>query len=122
VSHIVTIETEVRDPTTVATACRRLGLPEPTHGTAKFFNGEATVLLVQLPGWRYPAVVHVETGRVEFDHFEGLWGDPAHLDRFIQLYAVERATIEARRRGHAVSELALPDGSIRLTIAVGGGA
>lgn len=121
-SHIVTIETEVRDPTGVAAACRRLGLPEPVHGTAKLFSGEATGLLVQLHGWRYPAVVHTETGRVEFDHFDGAWGDPAHLDRFLQAYAVEKASLEARRRGHAVTEQALPDGSIRLTIAVGGGA
>ena len=33
-SHIVTIRTEVRDPAAVAAACRRLGLPEPVHGTA----------------------------------------------------------------------------------------
>ena len=56
-SHIVTIETEVRDPAAVAAACRRLGLPEPAHGTARLFAGEATGLLVRLPGWLYPAVV-----------------------------------------------------------------
>jgi hypothetical protein len=36
--------------------------------------------------------------------------------------AVEKATIEARRKGHAVAERALADGSIRLTVTVGGGA
>ncbi len=41
-SHIVTIKTEVRDPAAVAAACRRLGLPEPVHGTAKPFGGGAT--------------------------------------------------------------------------------
>jgi hypothetical protein len=34
--------------------------------------------------------------------------------------AVEKAAIEARRRGHSVVEQALPDGSIKLTINVGG--
>ena len=53
-SHIVSIKTEVRDPLAVAAACRRLGLPEPVHGTAKLFEGEATGLLVRLPGWLYP--------------------------------------------------------------------
>ena len=43
-SHIVTIKTEVRDPAAVAAACLRLGLPEPVHGTAKLFDGEATGL------------------------------------------------------------------------------
>ena len=33
---------------------------------------------------------------------------------------VEKATIEARKRGHSVTEQALADGSVRLTIQVGG--
>ena len=37
-SHIVSIQTEVRDPAAVAAACRRLGLPEPVHGTARLFE------------------------------------------------------------------------------------
>jgi hypothetical protein len=45
-SHIVTIATEVRDPDAVAAACRRLGLPEPVHGTASLFESQATGLLV----------------------------------------------------------------------------
>ena len=43
-SHIVEIRTEVRDPTAVAAACRRLGLPEPVRGTATLYSGEATGL------------------------------------------------------------------------------
>jgi hypothetical protein len=50
VSHIVTVVTEVRDPTALAAACRRLALPEPVHGTATLFSGQATGLLVRLPG------------------------------------------------------------------------
>jgi hypothetical protein len=50
------------------------------------------------------------------------WGDPKHLDRFLQAYACEKAKIEARKRGHAVSEQQLADGSIKLTIQVGGAA
>ena len=50
------------------------------------------------------------------------YGNPEHLDRLLQAYAVEKATLEARRRGHSVLEQPLPDGSIRLTIQVGGAA
>jgi hypothetical protein len=121
-SHIVTIRTEVRDPEAVRAACKRLGLEEPVQGTASLFEGEATGLLVKLQGWAYPAVVDIATGQVRFDNFEGSWGDPKHLDAFIQGYAVEKAKIEARKRGHSVYEQALPDGSIKLTITVGGGA
>jgi hypothetical protein len=122
VSHVVEIRTEVRDPAAAAAACRRLGLPEPVHGSTRLFSGEATGLLVRLPGWLYPAVLDVATGRARYDNFEGNWGDPAQLGLFFQTYALEKAKIEARKRGYAATEQTLADGSIRLTINVGGGA
>jgi hypothetical protein len=120
VSHIVSIKTEVRDPQAVAAACRRLDLPEPAHGTAKLFSGEATGLLVKLPDWLYPVVLDTATGQIHYDNYNQAWGKQEQLDRFLQLYAVEKACIEARKRGHSVVEQALPDGSVKLTIQVGG--
>ncbi len=119
-SHVVTVATEVRDPAAVAAACRRLGLPEPAHGTARLFEGEAAGLLVRLPGWLYPLVLDTADGRVRFDNYNQAWGKQEELDRFLQAYAVEKATIEARKRGHAVTEQAFADGSVRLVIHVGG--
>ena len=115
-SHIVTIQTRLRDPAALAAACARLDLPAPAHGTARLFEGEATGLLVKLPGWLYPVVVDAATGEARYDNFGGAWGDPKQLDRFVQAYAVERAKLEARKKGYAVSEQALHDGSIRLQI------
>ena len=91
-SHIVTITTEVRDPLAVATACRRLGLPEPLQGTAKLFDGEACGLLLRLPGWLYPVVLDAATGKVRFDNYGGAWGEQAELGRFLQAYALENST------------------------------
>jgi len=122
VSHIVTVKTEVRDVVAVRAACRRLGLAEPTHGTVKLFSGEATGLAVQLPEWSYPVVCDAAKGQIHYDNFGGRWGAQTELDRFLQIYAVEKAKLEARRRGHSVAEQALPDGSIKLTIQVSGGA
>jgi hypothetical protein len=119
-SHIVTIETEVRDPQAVAAACRRLGLPEPVQGTAQLFSGEAAGLLVRLPNWLYPAVVDTASGQVRYDNYGGVWGDQKHLDRFMQLYSVEKSRLEARKRGHDVVEQALPNGSVKLTVTMGG--
>jgi hypothetical protein len=118
----VTIATEVRDPTAVAAACRRLALPEPVRGTATLFSGEATGLLVKLPDWLYPICIDTASGAVKFDNYGGSWGDQEHLDRFMQAYAVEKAAIEARKKGFTVTEQALADGSIRLSIQVGGAA
>jgi len=120
VSHIVTIATEVRDPDAVAAACRRLGLPEPVLGTATLFEGRATGLLVKLPGWLYPVVCDTATGVVRFDNYNQSWGKQEHLDRLLQGYAVEKARIEALRHGHSVSEQPLADGSIEVTIQLGG--
>ena len=121
-SHIVTIATEVRDETAVNAACRRLALDPPVPGTHKLFRSKATGLAVRLPGWQFPAVFDTRAGQVRFDNFNGHWGEPLQLDRFLQAYAVEKATLEARRKGHAVSERTLADGSIHLTVLVGGAA
>jgi hypothetical protein len=119
-SHVVTVQTKVRDPAAVAAACQHLGLAAPAQGTARLYSGEATGLLVQLPGWQYPVVLDTATGEVRYDNFGGRWGEQAQLDRFLQLYAVERAKLEARKKGYQVSEQALQDGSIRLQIVEGG--
>jgi hypothetical protein len=121
-SHIVTIQTQVRDPAAIAAACERLKLPQPVQGTFRLFTTEATGLGVDLPGWRFPVVCQTETGELKFDNFQGRWGDPSQVDIFVQNYAVEKAKLEARRRGHTVTEQSLADGSIKLTVQVGGAA
>ncbi len=119
-SHIVTIKTEVRDAAALSAACRRLGLTEPEQRTVQLYDARATGLAIQLPGWEYPVVCDTASGTVHFDNFEGRWGDRRHLNRVLQLYAVEKAKLEAKRRGHSVRERELADGSIRLTIGVEG--
>ena len=121
-SHVVTITTQVRDADSVRAACRRLGLDEPVLGTHPLFSEVASGLAVHLPGWKYPAVCQLDTGQVRFDNFQENWGEQRQLDRLLQMYAVEKAKTEARRRGHSVSEQLLQDGSIKLTIEVSGGA
>jgi hypothetical protein len=119
-SHIVTIESKLRDPAALTTACARLNLPAPVQGTARLYSGEATGLIVTLPGWTYPAVIDTQTGEVRFDHFEGRWGDPKELDRLLQAYAIEKRRLAARQKGYTVTEQQLPDGAIKLQILVEG--
>ena len=121
-SHIVTITTQVRDPVAAGAACERLKLEPPVQGTAKLFSGEAAGLIVKLRGWRYPAVFDTENGEARYDTFNGRWGDQAEFDQFVQMYAVEKARLEARRKGHTCIEQTLADGSVKLTINVGGAA
>ena len=98
---------------------RRLKLEQPAHGTFELFSGKVTGLGVRLPDWRYPLVCQLETGKLQYDNYHGRWGEQVHLDRFLQSYAVEKTRLEARRKGHSVTEQQLQDGSVKLTINVG---
>lgn len=118
-SHIVTIQTRLHDPAAITAACQRQGLTAPTHGTARLYSGEATGLLVELPGWQYPVVIDTQTGTVRYDNYGGHWGDQAHLNKFLQLYAVEKTRLEARKKNLLVTEQTLQDGRIRLQITEG---
>ncbi|MCE9632135.1 MAG: DUF1257 domain-containing protein [Planctomycetia bacterium] len=121
-SHIVEIKTEIRDEAAVRAACTRLQLAAPEHKTVRLFNAAATGFCVQLPGWQYPVVANLQTGQLSYDNYNGHWGDWSRLNSFLQAYAVEKAKIEARKKGHMVTETAIQDGSIRVTVRVGGAA
>jgi hypothetical protein len=118
-SHIVSIQTQVQDVEAIRGACRQLELRAPVHGARRLYSGTAKGWVVQLPDWRYPLVCDTDSATIHYDNFEGRWGDPQQLDRFLQAYAVEKATLEARRQGHSVLEQPLQDGSIRLTLTLG---
>jgi hypothetical protein len=118
-SHIVQIQTQIRDPVALTSACARLQLPSPIHRSVQLFSAEATGLAVELPGWRYPVVCQTETGQLKYDNFGGHWGEQAQLDRLIQMYSVEKAKLEARKMGHSVSEQTLQNGSILVRIQTG---
>jgi hypothetical protein len=118
-SHIVSIKSQLKDAAALAAACRRLKLAEPVRETVQLFSGQATGLAVRLPNWQYPVVVDIEAGVVQLDNYDGHWGDIREYERLIQMYAVEKTKIEARRHGRTVSETALEDGSIKLQISEG---
>ena len=121
-SHIVQIQTEVRDPVAIESACRRLYIQNPVFGLHKLFTKQVEGWGVRLPGWIYPVVCQPSTGAVQFDNYGGRWGEQVQLDRFLQAYAVEKAKLEARKHGHTVTEQSLMDGSIKLVVQVGGAA
>jgi hypothetical protein len=119
-SHVVQIQTQVRDAAAVRAGCRRLGLAEPVVEEVKLFSQKVSGLAVQLRDWRYPVVFDLASGESRFDNYGGHWGKQERLDEFLQAYAVERAKIEARKQGYSVTEQALKDGSIKLTLQLGG--
>ena len=44
-SHIVQIQTEIRDAAAIRAACNRLRLPEPVFGEVKLFSSSAVLFL-----------------------------------------------------------------------------
>ena len=121
-SHVVTIKTQIKYRVALRAACVRLKLAVPIEGEVELYQGKVRGWRVDLPGWRYPVVCQLEQRQVLYDNFEGRWGDQKELDKLLQAYAVEQARIVAQRAGHSVTEQRLSDGSIRLSIQVGGAA
>ena len=95
-------------------------IPTPEFGEVQLFSSRATGYAVRLKDWRYPVVCDVQTGRVAFDNFGGRWGKQEELNCLFQKYAVEKTRLESRKQGHTLHEQALADGSIKLTVSVGG--
>jgi hypothetical protein len=117
-SHIVSIQTQIRDKVAVEAACSRLHWPQPVHDRFKLFSSTVAGLGVQAPRWNYPIVCDLATGQLHYDNFNGYWGDPKHLDQFKQAYAVEKTKIEARRQGRTVTETLLQDGAVELVVEI----
>ena len=116
-SHTVTIKTKITDLAAIQAACQRLKLPQPTQGEVRLFDRVASGIGVQLDGWRFPVCIESD-GNLLFDHFGGFWGVPEKLDQFQQMYAVEKAKLEARKQGYTCQESVLADGSVRLSVMV----
>ena len=63
-SHVVTVQTKVRDTEALAAACRRLELAAPVQESVSLFNASVSGLVVRLPGWQFPVVVDLSAGSV----------------------------------------------------------
>jgi hypothetical protein len=109
-SHISKIELEVRDLQVLGNACQRLGL-ELLKGkkTFKWFGKEAECHhAIRVPGADYEIGVTKSGGLYNlgcdfFDsNIEKAIGSQGGLLR--QAYAVEKARVEARRKGYTVVE------------------
>lgn len=120
-SHMVKIQTQIRDLEAVKAACKKLFLHQPVQGKAQVYQKEMEGVLVQLPNWQFPIVLDLGSGAVHYDNYNGHWGDTRELKRFTQRYAVEKSIMEAQRQGYSVTEETLDNGAIRLLVNAGEG-
>jgi hypothetical protein len=110
---MITLEFRDREALTAAATACGLALGEDT---VTFFDGtRVTGTVLRLPGWRYPVVIDGQ-GRLFYDHYEGQWGDLAHLHRFRQAYAEAATRRFARTHGFRVTRTVQADGAVRLAL------
>ena len=121
-SHFTTIEIEIRDIEALEYTCEELGVGLEKNAEARGFgnNRRKADYVIRLNGPYDVALNKQSDGsyKVETD----LWNKSVEkelgsgLGRLKQMYAVNKATREARRKGYSVTKEVLPNKNIRLRV------
>ena len=122
-SHFTTIKTQIKDTEALRAACQELGLSLLQNANARGYSsntikgdyvvrlkGPYDIALNRQPDSSYGLTADLWAGHVEKEVGQ-------NYGRLLQLYAVHKATKEARKKGHFVSRSQKQDGSIKLVIA-----
>ena len=124
-SHFTTIKTQIKDIEALKIACQELSLSVLQNAKARGYASNETQgdYVIKLKG-PYDIAVNKQK-----DGTFGLTADfwDGHVEKevgknygkLMQLYAVHKATREARKKGHLTRRLPQKDGSIKLVIAGG---
>ena len=121
-SHFATIKTQIKDIDALQCACRELGVELLAKTQARGYGGNLRRgdYVIRLKGPFDIAVNHQKDGTFGLTtdwwagHVEKEVG--ANYGRLLQLYGVNKASREARRKGYTVARSTLKDGSIKLAI------
>ena len=121
-SHFTKVETQIRDIGALRAACSELGLVLADNAVARGYGsntmngdfvirlkGPYDIALNKQPDGNYGLTTDFWGGHVEAEVGNG-------YGRLLQLYAVHKAQIEARKKGLTCRRQALGDGSVKLVI------
>ena len=123
-SHFTTITTQIKDIDALRLACTELGLSLLQKADARGYRDNIIKgdFVIRLNG---PFdIAHNKQKDGSYGITADLWAEHVEEEvgknsgRLLQLYAVHKATREARKKGHFVTRTAKHDGSIKLVIAV----
>ena len=122
-SHFTTINTQIKDIEALRSACTELGLSLLQNANARGYVSNTTKgeFVIKLKGPYDIALNKQKDG--SYGITSDLWAGHVEKEvgikygRLLQLYAVHKATREARKKGHFVTRSAKQDGSIKLVIA-----
>jgi len=114
-SHTTEVQTEIKDMSVLEQACAMIGASFLGHGNHTQYMSTFTGVGVMLPGWTYPIVVDMDTGRVQQDNYNGRWGDIAELNKLTQRYAAEKIKFTLKKQNKRFTETTTADGNIEIT-------
>jgi len=112
------IKIELHDRAALEAACQRLGLTI-SEGKHRLYQTTEEGIGIYLPNWKYPIVVKSD-GTVAYDNYNGNWGREEELNKLRAFYGLEKAKIEARKKGYSIYETTDQQGKLVLKIHVGG--
>lgn len=119
-SHIIQVETVVKDREMFAKAARALGYTVVGEGVYQMYSGTVRGLAIQIPNWRYALVVDAE-GSISYDNYGGRWGETKDLHELTQTYAQNEVERQMRIDGlDMLDTYTEDDGTIVLEINAGG--
>jgi hypothetical protein len=126
-SHFTTIKTQIKDIAPLEAACRELKLPLLQNSNARGYasqtrhgdfviqlNGPYDIAVNRLPDGTYGLATDWWQGHVEKEV-------GSNFGKLLQLYAVHKATAEARKKGFSILRQPQRNGSIKLVL-LGGAA
>lgn len=113
-SHIATIEIQIKDPEALAEACHDMGATITHNTEVTIYKTIVSGTAIQIPGWIYPVVLRGT--ELIYDNYNGQWGSIAQLKRLRQLYTTKATIRAARRMGRRVIAQEERNGRIRLTL------
>ena len=121
-SHFTSIATQIKDIAALKGACKELGIDVLENAEARGYStnkikgeyvlrlkGPYDIALNKQPDGTYGLTTDWWDGHVEKEV-------GTNYGRLLQLYAVHKATAEARKRGHSVQRKRQKNGSIKLVI------
>lgn len=101
-SHTMNIKIEIYDRQALELACQRLNL-KMEEGKFNLYSSTEEGIGIFLPGWKYPVVIKSD-GTISYDNYGGKWGKVEELNKLLAYYGLEKAKLEARKRGFSFYE------------------
>jgi hypothetical protein len=125
-SHFVAIKTSVKDINALGKACDELGLELLEKGTARGYakNMIKGDYVIKLTG-PYDVAVNMDKDSGSYGFTTDWWGGHVEKEvgkdysRLLQLYAVHKTQIEARKKGLSCKRQSLADGSVKIIMTGG---